>query len=178
MIILIQIISSIMIPVMILGICLFGYLRGIRVYEAFVEGAKEGLMAAARIAPYLIAMFVAIGMFRSSGALPFIAKLLAPIVSLLGMPPELLPLMIIRPLSATGSLGALVDIFKTHGPDSPIGMMASMIQSSCETTFYVVTIYFGAVGIKKVRHTLALGIMADILAIIGSVLIYNHLRAW
>ncbi|HHY47576.1 MAG TPA: spore maturation protein [Firmicutes bacterium] len=173
----VQFLSSITIPSIIVGICIFGYLRGVKIYDAFIEGAREGLMAAVRILPFLIAMFLGIGVFRASGAMDLLARLLSPVASLIRLPPELLPLALVRPLSASGSLEVLTDIIKTHGPDSGIGTIACMIQSGCETTFYVLTIYFGAVGIRRIRHTLWLGLAADLMAIIGSVILYHSLLA-
>ncbi|HHV63101.1 MAG TPA: spore maturation protein [Firmicutes bacterium] len=167
----IKILSNASIPFMILVICLIGYVRGVKIYDAFIDGAKEGLATAVRILPFLVAMFVAIGIFRASGAMSLFTGLLSPIARLLGISRDLLPLAIIRPLSGTGSLEVLSDILKVHGPDSLTGRMASVMQASCETTFYVLTVYFGAVGIKKIRHTLLIGLMADILAFAGAVLI-------
>ncbi|MCR4401265.1 MAG: spore maturation protein [Firmicutes bacterium] len=167
--------SSVMVPIVILAICLVGRLKGVRVYETFVEGAREGFDTAVRLIPFLVAMFVAIGMFRASGALGIVTSALCPVARLIGMPEELLPLAIIRPLSGSGALEIATNLLKTYGPDSAIGRMASTMQASSETTLYVVTVYFGAVGVKKTRHTLAAGLLADLVAFSSSVVIWRLL---
>ncbi|MEW6301284.1 MAG: nucleoside recognition domain-containing protein [Thermodesulfobacteriota bacterium] len=166
-------VSSVVIPLMILAICLIGRLKGVRVYETFVEGAKEGFATAVRLIPFLVAMFVAIGMFRASGALGIVTSALSPVAHFLGMPEELLPLAFIRPLSGSGALEVTTNLVRTFGPDSVIGRMASTMQASSETTLYVITVYFGAVGIKKTRHTLAAGLLADLVAFLSSVAIWR-----
>jgi len=145
------------------------------VYEVFVEGAKEGFTTAIRIIPYLVAMLVAIGIFRASGALDLVTSLVAPVTSALGMPPETLPMALMRPLSGSGSLGIMTELMKVHGPDSLIGVMASTMYGSSETTFYVLAVYFGAVGIKNTRHALPVGIIADIAGMLAAVWIVNVL---
>jgi len=165
--------SNVVIPLMILAICLVGHLRRVRVYETFVEGAKEGFTTAVRLIPFLVAMFVAIGMFRASGALEMVTHALLPVARLLGMPEELLPLALIRPLSGSGALEVATNLIKTFGPDSVIGRMASTMQASSETTLYIITVYFGAVGIKKTRHCLAAGLTADLVAFLSSVAIWR-----
>ncbi|HHY32048.1 MAG TPA: spore maturation protein [Firmicutes bacterium] len=165
--------SDAVIPFMILAICLVGHLRGVRVYETFVAGAKEGFTTAVRLIPFLVAMFVAIGMFRASGALAVVTSALSPVAHLVGMPEELLPLALIRPLSGSGALEVATNLIKTFGPDSVIGRMASTMQASSETTLYVITVYFGAIGIKRTRHTLAAGLLADFVAFLSSVAIWR-----
>ncbi len=165
--------SNVMIPLIILTICLVGRLKGVRVYETFVEGAKEGFATAVRLIPFLVAMFVAIGMFRASGALKVVTGALSPVTGLLGMPEELLPLALIRPLSGSGALEVATNLVRTFGPDSVIGRMASTMQASSETTLYIITVYFGAVGIKKTRHCLAAGLLADLVAFLSSVAVWR-----
>lgn len=150
------------IPLILLAIPLWAYLRGVRVYEVFCEGAREGFDTAIHVLPYLVAMFVAIGVFRESHAFEFCLKLLAAPARLLGIPAEVLPLALLRPLSGSGSLGYLADLLKEHGPDSLVGLIASTMQGSTETTFYVLTVYFGAVKVTKVRHTIIVGLLADL----------------
>ncbi|MDI7247068.1 MAG: spore maturation protein [Bacillota bacterium] len=165
--------SNVVIPLIILAVCLIGRLKGVRVYEAFVEGAKEGFATAVRLIPFLVAMFVAIGMFRASGALKVVTSALFPVAHFLGMPEELLPLALIRPLSGSGALEVTTNLVRTFGPDSLVGRMASTMQASSETTLYVITVYFGAVGIKRTRHTLAAGLFADFIAFLSSVAIWR-----
>jgi spore maturation protein B len=166
-------VSSYTIPLFLLLIPLYGLIKGVKVYEVFTEGAKEGFTTAITIIPYLLAMLVAIGIFRASGAMTFLIGLLSPITGFLGMPAEVLPLALMRPLSGSGSAGIMNDIFYTHGADSLVGKMASVMQGCTETTFYVLAVYFGAVGIKKIRHALAVGILADIAGILAAVTVSN-----
>lgn len=148
-------------PAAILCIVAIGLIKGVRVYEVFCEGAKEGFDTAVRILPYLVAMFVAIGIFRSSGALDLLLSVLYAPAQWIGIPTEVLPLALIRTLSGSGSLGYLADLLEKHGPDSVVGVIGSVMQGSTETTFYVLTVYFGAVGVSKARHAVVVGLMAD-----------------
>ena len=157
------------IPIIILFVICYGMKSGIKVYDCFVEGAKEGLTVCYRIFPYLLAMIVAVSVFRESRALDFIIGMLSPVVKLIGLPSELIPLVLVKPLSGSGALGIYMEIIKNYGPDTYIGRVASIIMGSTETIFYTITIYFGAVGIKKIRHTLWAAIMADLVAIIMAV---------
>ena len=147
------------------------FFRGVNVYEAFVEGAEEGFTTAVRIIPYLVAMLVAIGVFRSSGALEIMVDLVRPVTNCLGIPGEVLPLAVMRPLSGGGALGITADLIKSFGPDSFTGRLASTMQGSTDTTFYVATVYFGSVGIMKYRHSIAVGLIADITGFLASVFI-------
>ncbi len=157
------------IPIIIGCVTLYGMIKGVKVYECFVEGAKDGISICIRIFPYLLAMLVAVGVFRASGALNFFTALFTPIVKLIGLPGELVPLIFIKPLSGTGAMGVFSDILKQYGPDSIIGIIASIIMGTTETIFYTITVYYGAVGIKKIRHTLWAAVIADITAIIMAV---------
>lgn len=157
------------IPIIIGGVTLYGMLKGVKVYECFVEGAKDGLSICVRIFPYLLAMLIAVGVFRASGALGFFTALLGPVVRLIGLPGELVPLIFIKPLSGSGAMGVFSDVLKQYGPDSIIGIMASIIMGTTETIFYTLTVYYGAVGIKKIRHTLWAAVIADLTAIIMAV---------
>lgn len=157
------------IPGIVLFIPLWGLIQGVKVYEAFVEGARKGLLATLRITPYLIAMLVSIRVFRVAGGMDLLAKIIAPVTSPLGLPKEVIPMFLIRPLSGSGALGMLGDLLKTHGPDSLVGMMASTIQGSTETTFYVLTVYLGAVNIQRVRHSLPIGLWADLVGFLAAV---------
>lgn len=162
------IIKSIM-AILILAIVAYGMIKKVKVYECFVDGAKEGLTITLRIFPYLLAMLVAIAVFRESKALDYFINFVKPVVKLIGLPPEVVPLVLVKPLSGSGALGVLSDILMKYGADSYIGRLSSVIMGTTETIFYTLTIYFGAVGIKKIRHTLWAAIMADLVAIIMAI---------
>lgn len=155
------------------GIPLYGWLKGVKVYEAFVEGAKEGFQVAVRIIPFLVAILAAVGAFRAAGAMDALARVLAPVTSRLGLPPEVVPMAIVRPLSGSGALGILGSIFSTPGlgPDSYAGRLGSVLQGSTETTFYVLSVYCGSVGLVRYRHALAAGLLADAGGLLASILI-------
>jgi spore maturation protein SpmA len=167
----IQIISILTIPFIILSFVLFGIIKKVKVYESFIEGAKEGFNVALRIIPFLVAMLVAIGIFRSGGAMDFLTLILSPLTNLVGFPAEALPMALMRPLSGSGALGIMTETISVHGPDSFIGILVSTIMGSSETTFYVLALYFGSVGISKMRHAVSVGILADIAGVIGALLI-------
>ena len=143
--------------------------KKVKVYESFVEGAKDGFDIAVRIIPYLVAILVAIGMFRASGALEILLTTMAPFLTYIGFPPENLPLALMRPLSGSGSLGLLTDLINEHGPDSLIAKIGATMFGSTETTFYVLAVYFGSVGIRKTRHALAAGLFADLVGVLSAV---------
>lgn len=165
--------SMVAIPALVIFIIIFGALKKVKLYEAFVEGAKEGFNVGVRIIPYLVAMLVAIGVFRAGGAMEILAAILSPITNLIGMPPEALPMALIRPLSGSGGLGVMSEVIKSHGPDSLIGRMVAIMMGSGETTFYVLAVYFGSVGIARTRQAVPAGIVADIVAILMSVWLTN-----
>ncbi len=169
----VQTLSVIAIPSLILFIVIYGTIKKVKIYEVFVEGAKEGFNVGVRIIPYLVAMLVAIGIFRASGAMDFLALIISPITNLIGMPGEALPMAIMRPLSGSGALGVMSETINTHGADSLIGRMVSVMMGSGETTFYVLAIYFGSVSITKTRHAVPAGIIADVAGIITSVWLVN-----
>jgi spore maturation protein B len=159
------------IPVFLVAIPIYGSVRGIKVYESFVEGAKGGFQMAIRIIPYLVAILVAVGMLRGAGAIDLLARWLDPVLHRIGFPVEILPLAIMRPLSGSGSMGIVTELINAHGPDSFVGRLAASAYGSTETTFYVLAVYFGAVGIKKARHAVAAGLTADIVSLIASVIV-------
>ena len=163
--------SIVAIPLIIAGFVAYAAKKKVPVYESFVAGAKGGFEIAIKIIPYLVAMLVAIGIFRASGAMELLVKGLSPIAHLIGMPPEVLPLALLRPLSGSGSLGLMADIMKKYGPDSFIGILASTMYGSSETTFYVLAVYFGAVNIYRTRHAVAAGLIADAVGMLGALLI-------
>jgi spore maturation protein B len=159
------------IPLFLLFVPVYGALRKVKVYECFVEGAKEGFQVGVRIIPYLVAILVAVGMLRGAGAIDLLARWLDPVLRRVGLPAELLPLAIMRPLSGSGSMGIVAELIKNHGPDSFISRLAATAYASTETTFYVLAVYFGAVGIKKARHAVVAGLFADIVSLIAAVFI-------
>ncbi len=159
------------IPVFLLSIPVYGALKGVKVYESFVEGAKEGFQVGVRIIPYLVAILVAVGMLRGAGAIDILARCLDPVLRRVGMPAEILPLAIMRPLSGSGSLGIVTELIKTHGPDSFIARLAASAYGSTETTFYVLAVYFGSVGVRKARHAVVSGLLADIVSLFSALLI-------
>ncbi|HDL19547.1 MAG TPA: spore maturation protein [Bacteroidetes bacterium] len=164
-------VSVLAIPFLLFFIPVLAFFKKVKIYEEFVEGAKEGFQVAVVIIPYLVAILVAIGMFRASGAMDIFAKMVSPITDLIGFPPDALPAAIMRPLSGSGTLGIVTELMKAHGPDSFIGRFASTIYGSTETTFYVLAVYFGAVNIKKTRHAVPSGLMADFVGIMAALFI-------
>jgi spore maturation protein SpmA len=172
---LIQIFSTLAIPLLIIVFIGYGALKKVRVYEEFVEGAKEGFNIAVKIIPYLVAMLMAIGIFRAGGAMDWLIYILKPVTNLIGMPAEALPMALMRPLSGSGSLGIMAEIISVHGPDSFIGILTSTFFGSTETTFYVLAVYFGAINIRNTRHAVPAGLIADIAGILGALFIVKQL---
>jgi len=168
---LVSIISIWAIPVFLLLIPIYGAIRRVKVYESFVEGAREGFQVGVRIIPYLVAILVAVGMLRAAGAIDLLASGLDPLLRRIGMPAEILPLAIMRPLSGSGSQGLVAELIKTHGPDSFIARLAATAYGSTETTFYVLAVYFGAVGVRKARHAVITGLLADLVSLIAAVFV-------
>ena len=156
-------------PLLIVGMVGLGIVRGVPVYEVFVEGAKEGFSIAILIIPYLVAILVSISMLRASGGLVAITDVLGSVTLMVGLPPEVLPLAFLRPLSGSGSSGIHLDLLHTYGADSFIGQLASTMSGSTETTFYVLAVYFGAVGVHRTRHAIPAGLAADITGVFASV---------
>jgi len=173
-------ISPWIIPLLMAGMLAYGWARRVPVYEAFAEGAREGFTVAVRIIPYLVAILVAIAMLRASGALDVFVRWVTPLTAPLGLPAEAVPMAVLRPLTGSGAYAVLADLLNNPsiGPDSYIGYLASTIQGSTETTFYTIAVYFGAVGVKRVRHTLAAALIADVASIAGSVLACLYMFEW
>ena len=158
------------IPLLLVGIPFYGLaVKKVKVYEVFVEGAKDGFTIAVRIIPYLVAILVSIGMFRASGALDLLLTWLSPVLNFIGFPPENLPLAVMRPLSGSGSLGLLTDLVNEYGADSIQAKIGATMYGSSETTFYVLAVYFGSVGIVKSRHALPAGLTADAVGALSAV---------
>ncbi|MCD7033316.1 spore maturation protein [Metabacillus sp. GX 13764] len=171
----ISLISVWMIPLIIVFVLIYGTLKKVPTYEAFVEGGKEGIELSFSIIPFLVGMLVAITIFRASGALEYLMNVLKPMLSALGIPAEIVPLAFIRPISGTAALGMTTDLIAVHGPDSFIGRLASVMQGSTDTTLYILTVYFGAVGIKKMGDALKVGLLADLIGIIASIVVVSLL---
>jgi spore maturation protein SpmA len=165
------------IPGLMVGFLVFGFARRVRIYEVFVEGAKEGFQVAVKIIPYLVAILVAVGMFRASGAMEAMVHVLGPLTGKIGLPPEALPMALVRPLSGSGAYGVLASLINdpSIGPDSYAGYLVSTLQGSTETTFYVLAVYFGAVQVRRIRHTLAAALTADLVGIMAAVAICSYL---
>ncbi|CFX94048.1 Nucleoside recognition Gate [Syntrophomonas zehnderi OL-4] len=163
------------IPFLLLVVPVYGFCKRLPVYETFVEGAEEGFYTAVRIIPFLVGMMVAISVFRASGAMDYLIQALLPLMQKLGAPAEVLPLGVMRPLSGSGALGLATELIKVYGPDSMIGRMASVMQGTTDTTFFVLTVYFGSVGIKKYKYALITGLSADITSLVASIYICNLL---
>lgn len=168
-------ITKAIMPIIIAAIIIYGMLKGVKVYECFVEGAKDGIKICLNIFPYLLAMLLAVTIFRVSGAMDYVIAFIKPAAEVIGLPPQLVPLAIIKPLSGSGALGVFADILKKYGTDSYIGLVASVMMASTETIFYTVTVYYGAVKIKRIRHTLWAAVMADMTALILAVIIVKNI---
>jgi spore maturation protein SpmB len=170
-------VSPWIVPGLMVGFLLFGALRGVRIYEVFVDGAKEGFQVALRIIPYLVAILVAVGMFRASGAMDAMVAVLGGVTSPLGLPAEALPMALLRPLSGSGAYGVMASIINDPaiGPDSYVGYLVTTLQGSTETTFYVLAVYFGAVQVRRMRHALAAALTADVAAVVAAVAICSWL---
>ena len=168
-------ISPWIIPGLMLGFLTFGVARRVRIYEAFVEGAKDGFQVAVKIIPYLVAILVAVGMFRASGAMDAMVNLIGGLTAKLGMPAEALPMALLRPLSGSGAYGIMASIINNPaiGPDSYTGYLVSTFQGSTETTFYVLAVYFGAIQVRRIRHALAAALTADL---VGSQPLWRYVR--
>ena len=156
------------IPVVIAVIVVVGALRGVKVYEVFVEGAKEGFETAVRIIPYLVAVLVAVGMVRGAGLLDVAAHALAPALAVIGVPAECLPMMLVRPLSGSGADGVMVELMKTQGPDSLPATTAAVMSGAADTTFYILAVYFGSVGVERIRHALWAGLIGDLAGLLAA----------
>lgn len=166
-------VSSIAIPMVILLVVIYGVKQKNKVYDSFVEGVKEGIDIVINIFPTLVGLFIAIGLLRSSGIIELISKILQPILNAMKIPIEIMPLALLRPISGSASMAIATDIMKTYGVDSLIGIISSTIMGSTETTLYTIAIYTSAVGIKKIRYVLIAALTADIVGMIVSTIICN-----
>lgn len=159
---LLRIFSQWSIPLLLMAILVAGYQKKIKIYEVFIQGAMEGIKTTIHLTPYILAIFVAIGLFRNTGAVEFLVYIFKPLLLSLHIHPDLLTLAILKPLSGSAALGTTAEILRKYGPDSITGITASLIQGSSETTFYVISLYLGAVNIKKGRHLLWVGLTGEL----------------
>ncbi len=170
-----DLLSAWAVPLLLAGIPLYALTRKVNVYAAFLTGARSGFETGVRIVPPLVAVLVALGMLRSSGALGAAARALAPLLDPLGIPASVLPLVVIRPLSGGAALGVVGDVLRTEGPDSYAGRLVSVMCGSTETTFYVLAVYFGAAGITRYRHALPAALLADLAGMTAAVVVVRLL---
>ena len=170
-----MIISNLIIPLMVLFIIIYGIKKNVNIYDEFLLGSTESFGMVLKIFPCLLAMILGINIFLKSGLLNIITNILEPFFDLIKIPIQVFPMMIMRPVSGTSSLAILNNLFETFGPDSIIGILGSIIQGSTDTTFYVITLYFGSIGIKKIRYALWAGLFADLIGITASIIITNIL---
>ncbi len=171
----INVISQVIIPVFILFAVLYGVMSKVRVFDCFVAGAKDGVTIVVKIFPYILGIFMAVSSFQASGALDFIKGGVAPIFSSLNVPLEVIPIAIVKPLSGSAALAVFTDIVKTTGPDSLASIVAAVIMGSAETTFYVLAVYLGAVGIKKTRYLVPVCVLSDAVGIVIAIVIVKLL---
>lgn len=174
---LLNLISLWALPVILIFILTFGLVKKVPLYEEFTDGAKEGFNVAVKIIPYLVAIIVGVSMLRASGAIDMLAHFMAPLLNKFNVPADVLPLMIVRSLSGSGALGIFSDIANHLGPDAYATKLAAVMVGSSETTFYVLAVYFGSVGISKIRYALIVGLLADLIGIIAAVWVCNLMFA-
>ena len=168
-------ISTLIIPLMVIGIIMYAIIKKVNVYDVFVEGAKESFDMVLSLFPSMLAMILGINIFLKSNLLSTLINILKPILNIIKIPYQILPMALIRPISGSSSLAFLNTIFEQYGPDSFLGRLGSVIQGSTDTTFYIITLYFGCIGIKKIRYSLWAGLFADLIGIISSILIVRFL---
>lgn len=173
-----QKISILIMPFIFISILGYALFKKVRVFDVFLNGASNGLRSAVSILPALVGLICAISMLRASGALDFLGTLLSPLLSKIGMPPDVLPLALLKPVSGSGALAMVKDIFDANGPDSFAGKVASVMLGSSETTFYTLAVYYGAVKIKDSRYTVSAAVIADLVGVFAAVflcgMIYGH----
>ena len=168
-----QNISNLIIPLMVLGIVIYGIIKKINIYDVFVEGSKESYDMVLTMFPCMLAMIFGVNIFIKSGVLEYIFVFFQSILDFLHIPLEIIPMAIMRPISGSSSLAVLNTILENYGPDSFVGRLASVIQGSTDTTFYILTLYFGSIGIKKIRYSLWAGLFADVIGITSAIIIVN-----
>ncbi len=164
-----ELVSVWAIPLFLVGIPGYALLKGVKIYPAFVSGAKEGFDLAVRIIPFLVAILAAVGAFRGGGAMDRISSWLEPLTETLGIPSSVLPLFLVRPLSGSGATGVLADLIRSEGPDSLAALIGAVVHGSTETTFYVLAVYFGAIGVTRYRHAIPAALVAEVAGIVAAV---------
>ncbi len=167
--------TNIIIPAIVLTIIIYGTIKKLEVYDIFLEGVKEGVNLTIKIFPTMLAMVISVDILIKSNILIDLATLINPILNLIKFPKELIPLSIMRPISGNSSLLLMNNLLSTYGPDSYLGRIASVIQGSTDTTIYIISLYFSSIGIKKIKYSLVVGLLADLCAIILSVAVINIL---
>lgn len=165
--------SRLVMPILVIIIVIYAFIKKVNIYESFVKGAKEGVEMTFKLFPYILAMIFGINLLIKSNAIGDLLKLFEPFFSLLRVPLEIIPMSIIRPISGNATLALMNDIFADHGPDSFLGRLASVIQGSTDTTIYIITLYFGAVGVKKIKYAMWVGLIADLIGIIASIIVVS-----
>lgn len=168
-------VTAVIVPLFIAGIVIFGLAKKVAVYDAFIDGAKQGLETVVRILPYVVGFVFAINIFTASGCFDYIAAALSPVLEPAGIPPEILPLALMRPFSGSASIGILATILQRYGPDSFVGRCASTLMGSSETLFYTTALYYGSVGVKKTRYTIPAALIAEAFGLVASVFFCNLL---
>ena len=165
--------STFIFPAIIIGIVGYGFIKKVNVFDAFLKGAKQGALSCLNILPALIGLVVAVSMMKASGFLEFVSQLVSPVLSFLRFPPDVLPLALLKPVSGSGAIAMIKNIFESSGVDSPSGRLASVMLGSSETTFYAIAVYFGATKVKNIRYTVFAALVADVVGIVASVLLCN-----
>lgn len=168
-------ISNLIIPIVVLFIIIYGYIKKVDIYDTFILGVRESFIMIKSLFPTYVAMILAVNIFTNSGFLDFLLSIFKPVFDIIKIPVEILPLAIIRPISGSASLAYLNKIFSVYGPDSFIGTLGSVMQGSTDTTFYIISLYFGSIGIKKIKYSLMVGLLADLIGIIVSIVIVNFM---
>lgn len=174
---LLSVISIWLVPLFVTIVLVLGMLRGVAVFDTFVDGATEGIRMTIRLLPYLLGMLVAISILRASGVLNAFTDMVSPVLARLHWPSETIPLAMMRPLSGSGAMALTADLLKRFGPDSYIGMVASTMQGSTDTTLFIITVYFGSIGVRRVRHAMWAGLAADLASMLAAVLLCHLLLA-
>lgn len=169
----INLLSSLIIPIMVLVVIIYGVVKKIDIYDVFIDGAKESFDMTFTMFPCLLGMILGINIFINSGLLEFIFGFLKPFLNFINVPIQVFPMIVMRPISGSASLAILNNLFESYGPDSFIGILSSVIQGSTDTTFYVLTLYFGSVGIKKIRYALWVGLLSDLIGILSALFLVN-----
>ncbi len=168
-----QTIANLLIPLITMTVIIYGLYKKVNIYDSFINGVSEGLKMSLEIFPTIMAMVIAINIITSSGIINYLTEILSYPLSLIKFPSEILPIALLRPISSSASLIVMNDILKTYGPDSLLGMLASIIQGSTDTTIYILGMYFSSVGIKKIKYSLIVGLLADLSCIIIALIVLN-----